>query len=108
MDGKDVEEIFKGVLTDESQDSHDAVMQDPSNTNAVTSSTFTLNHTNVNANPSVVNNQQQGVIISQGPPAMSPSHTGSIIFSALTVHSVVAVMKYSWVITAIRCYSDSR
>lgn len=77
MDSKDVEEIFKGVLTDESQDSHDSVMPETPTNGSVSSSSFSINHSNVNSAQSVVSNQQQGVIMSQGPPAMSPSHSGN-------------------------------
>lgn len=76
MDSKDVEEIFKGVLTEESQDSHETVLPN-ANTNSVSSSTYPISHPNLNSAAAVVNNQQQGVIISQGPqPVISPSHSG--------------------------------
>lgn len=82
MDGKDVEEIFKGVLTDEPQTAPEPVLPETSN-NSVSSSTYSLNHPAMSTNPAVVNNQPQGVIISQGPPSalMSPSHSGKTLMS---------------------------
>lgn len=60
MDSKDVEEIFKGVLTDESQESQESAGVFPmtSSTPATTPGT-------------------PGVVLPQGPPPiMSPSHSG--------------------------------
>ena len=73
MDSKDVEEIFKGVLTEESQTSHEPVLPDATS-NAMVAGKYALNESQA-----VVANQQQGVIIQQGPPPiMSPSHSGSV------------------------------
>lgn len=74
MDGKDVEEIFKDVMTDESQDS---VLSRGNVANAVSSSTFPLNQANINVNSTIVNQQS---VISQTPSAlMSPSHSGNFV-----------------------------
>ena len=70
MDSKDVEEIFKDVLTEEPQNSHEPITPDATN-NSIASGKYVLNKT-----PTVVANQQQGVIIQHGPPIMSPSHSG--------------------------------
>lgn len=65
MDSKDVEEIFKVVLTDDaSQES-----QDPNNSNMLL-----INNTNMN-----IPQAQNGVVMVQNPnhtPIMSPSRTG--------------------------------
>lgn len=71
MDSKDVEEIFKDVLTEEPQNSHEPVISDATN-NPIAPGKYVLNKT-----PAIMTNQQQGVIIQQGPPPiMSPSHSG--------------------------------
>lgn len=72
MDSKDVEEIFKGVLTEESQSTHEPVISDVGN-NPMGPSKYALN-----TSSAVIANQQQDVIIHQGPPPiMSPSHSGN-------------------------------
>ncbi|XP_050538533.1 histone-lysine N-methyltransferase 2D-like isoform X4 [Daktulosphaira vitifoliae] len=66
MDSKDVEEIFKVVLTDDA--SQEA--QDPNNSNMLI-----MNNNNVNP----INHGQNGVVLTQNqshPPIMSPSRTG--------------------------------
>lgn len=81
MDSKDVEEIFKGVLTDESHTASESVLPETPN-NSASSSTYSINHSSLSTNPVVVNNPPQSVIISQGPPQppiMSPSHSGKNI-----------------------------
>ncbi len=94
MDSKEVEDLFKGVLTDESQDSHESVLPEtvPS---SVSSSSYSFSHSNLNATAPVVNNQQQGVIITQGPPPiMSPSHSGKL-FYVLTSAAVLLTREIS-------------
>lgn len=76
MDGKDVEDIFKDVLTDDSQTAHDTVLPH-TNVNTVSSSTFPINHTPMNVHPVMVNNMQPGVISQTPATMMSPSHSGT-------------------------------
>lgn len=74
MDSKDVEEIFKGVLTEESQSSHEPMITEVTN-NSVTPNKYALN-----TSPAIVPNQH-GVIIQQSPSSvMPPSHSGEIFF----------------------------
>lgn len=76
MDSKDVEDLFKGVLTDEAQDSPETVPQEVV-PNSAPANSFSLGHSNLNSSPAAVSNQQSGVIISQSPqPIVSPSNSG--------------------------------
>lgn len=76
MDSKDVEDLIKGVLTDEAEDSPETVPQEVV-PNSGPANSFSLNHSNLNSSPAAVSNQQSGVIISQSPqPIVSPSHSG--------------------------------
>lgn len=77
MDSKDVEDLFKGVLTDEAQEPPDTVVPPEVVPNSEPANSFSMSHSNLNSSPAVVNNQQSGVIISQSPqPIVSPSHSG--------------------------------
>lgn len=76
MDGEDVEEIFKDVLTDESQNSHDSVLPATNTTNLVSPNSFPINHTPMNVSPAIIGNQQPNIIPQTPSSLMSPSHSG--------------------------------
>lgn len=80
MDGKDVEEIFNNVLSNESHVTLDGDTNNLHHESSVvaTTSNGAFSLSNVNSPSSVVSsNPPQSVIIQQGPPPiMSPSHSG--------------------------------
>ena len=90
MDGDD---IFKDVLPEESQNSHEPIIAGVTN-NSVSTSKFAMN-----ANPAIVQNQH-GVIIQQNASSMmATSHSGKIIWA----RSVYSARSGSCFIVIISC-----
>lgn len=78
MDGKDVEEIFKGVLTDESQESQESIFANSINSGMTYSRTSTPQHVSSIQSPSVMQSPGRLVPQQQQQPSLLPSQQNLI------------------------------